>query len=200
MYGYADPQVIEERDEYRAVIIRDEYPLEPDHDGQGYVFRVEHWGYRWQEELVHKDYGNPEPAFSLAEALDRFGTDWQMVERYLRMFHDVVAFDYADFHRSGPTYVLVVTRAQVEEWGLTDVSKAAEGTLGIWEAWATGDTWAYVIERRMVTEHRTLQGEVVTTTETWMEEDRLYGYYGEDDATESALHALDDFEPKVVPA
>lgn len=207
MYDTTETDILETAGDLRVSLERETYAEEPDEEGQGFVFRL---GERRSDrvELVHHDYEEKADGDAMADALrsalDHYssrGIDWDMVERYLRAWHDVVSFDRDELDRSGPTYVFVATRSQARTWGLDPESEdksysdgesqadivrgSAAGTLATWRQWAEGDVWSYTIERRHV--WTDAEGEQL---ETWDVVDSLSGMYGRDYAEGEARAAL----------
>lgn len=176
--------------DYRARLEQDVDRDAPDWDGQGYVFAVDYGARGWRADEVHRD-SSCAPMFDLAGALSHYGAngaDWDMVERYLRVWHGVVSFDRDELTRSGPTHVVVVTRAQADAWGCPAdrFGELAGQTLGAWRQWAEGDVWSYVIERR-----ETWTNGAGDTMHTWEHVDSLSGMYGRDYAESEARDALE---------
>lgn len=197
-------EVIETRGRYRAVLHLDEMPSKPDGDYFGYVFLLSRWG------LEHwgKAYSTPDEDFGIKAAWEHF-RDMELVERYLRMFWDVVGFAYFDTEDSKVINVVTVADLNIWGWDTEDRTKwpakdPAENNLDEWRAYVDGDVYFYTIEERNDW-HRTTETvgnslsdryNVDEDMSTWDEVDSLHGYYGDQYAREAALEALDGYAPK----
>jgi hypothetical protein len=177
-------EIIETVGNHRVSLLADDSPSAPDHDGQGYVIRANlHCG---RALTVHADSSDAEPDFDLNHLARRYGNDYQMVERYLRIFHDVVSFDYTSWDRD--MMFFVVTRQQAEAWGclLEDWHKLAGQAEEVWAYYGAGETYGYVVET-LETWTRNSDG---FEMESWAEVDSCWGLYGWDDAESQARDAL----------
>lgn len=113
----SDESVLKEEDGYRVRLVQDTEAEEPDSDGQGDVMSVE---WRSDGATVTMRHSEEAPTGLMSEitwAYRRLGVDHDLVGRYLRMFHDVVSFDYTDWDDG--TLLCVVTREHAEKWGCT---------------------------------------------------------------------------------
>lgn len=153
----------------------------PEDAGSGYVYAIES---RQCDVLAGED------APELDYAIDRFGTDWDRLERYLRMFHDAVSLDWYD-RRGGGKFLMVVTSKMAREWtgGGGDWTNLAN--LSEWEAWDEGDVYGYVVEQ--LAEWETVSsplGLTCTEMHTWEYVDSCWGFYGHQYASRAAVEAL----------
>ncbi len=187
--------VLETRGKFRAVIHPDMDPQPPDGDYFGYVFYLDRWGCQ----RMGKGYTTPDEDFSLKYLWDRW-QDMGLIERYLRIFCDVVGFDYFDTQEG--KFINIVTRADLSLWGWNteDPSRwpyedPAQHNLKEWRAYYEGDVWFYTIEKRVTW---TTDDEDVDpdTREDWEQLDSCGGYFGSDQITEGALEALGNYAPK----
>jgi hypothetical protein len=171
----------------RAVVTLDTDAERPDYDGGPWIFRVDwtSWGKPDMDVLSEASgYGTlPSPEDGLSSALERWGSDWDRVERYLRIFHDVVVFERLD-RRTGGCLLAVATRELVEAWGCTVEQAVSEGFPSSWCAWEGGDAWGIAVERLRTWES---EGE---TEERWEDVDACYGFYGRAYAETEALSML----------
>ena len=173
-----DPALAWEIDEskmpegFKGYVLRDFDAQEPDHDGQGYVIRVSDSHRRY--DTMHVDSGDAAPSFDIREAFDRFGRDYDLIGRWLRMFHDVVSFDYLS--RRDDIVFGVVTRQQADSWGCEPeyVEGAATDALETYRQWADGEVYGVIVVRQEdgaegslwgiydAFPHHYLEGDVVT--------------------------------------
>lgn len=126
----------------RIGVVPDHGADKPDWDMGPAVYRVEfRSGYRAESM-------SSETVDGYAEAVAHFGRDDEKVERYLRMFRDVVSVDYGDTRDA--RYVALVTRAMAREWGHNDATPEEElrtlASVADWVAWAEGNVYAWVIQ------------------------------------------------------
>lgn len=173
----------------RVILVADTDSGVPDHDGQGYVFGVEYrQGY--VVDLMHEPTGDPwssDVERGLFYALNRWGCDWDRIERYFRAFHDAVAFARYD-RRGGGTLLEIVTRAMTVEWGIPegrDLSHLAD--LRDWIALDEGDVYGHVVQRA-TTWTNDMTGE--TRVEWEDTDDSCFGYFGREWAEDAAHEAL----------
>lgn len=139
----------------------DEYPSKPYHDGGFPIIRLDHRDYWWRADQDTDLTSYRVPARiedGIAHLLKEHGTDFVIVERYLRIFwgatflarynsgsYDYLAFDPADWR---------------EQMGITDTEREgyAQSPFAEFEAWCEGEVY-------VVTEQRRLWQR--TTTRTW---------------------------------
>lgn len=128
-----------------AYAIHDDSPHEPDADGTGDVFNVQRGRF---EQMASDERAYPGSsqvdASTLQRAWDHF-RDWDLVERYLRVFYDVVSFS-VDAAYPGSDYIGVVTAAHWKAWGNTELlepgdSEVAAGCTAEWREWAAGNVY-----------------------------------------------------------
>lgn len=175
----------------RVVIVTDTDAHAPDGDFFGSVYRLEGssvdtMGQRYRATEDHAD--------EIRDAWGHFG-DLELVGRYLKMFHDIVGFDWIDL--GGRTFINVVTPADLETWGYADLETyrrdtgracATYGNLVEWEAWAEGEVYGYMVQRVVTWTPDTDQLE---PRDEWEDtDDACFGFYGYDYAEEMAREAL----------
>lgn len=123
-------------------------------------------------------------------------------------FHEnpIVGFNYLD--RPNGKMVNIVTLEDLKHWGfesleayhaLNSDKDPSDGNLDAWEAWADGDAYYVVIERKVAfhTEITTPEGDAIKPRETyedWHEIDSLHGFYGFESAKEWAKESLASHE------
>lgn len=152
----SDVDVIETSEDgrTRVVLVQDVHAEQPDGDGMGHVYAV-YPGESLPVVVLHEEHGSEAPA--IVEALERWGTDWDTLERYLRMVHGAVSIAWYD-RRGGGRFLNVVTRQMAQDWGNTgDLSQLAN--LTEWEAWDEGDVW--IAQTEQLTTWARMSGEDV---------------------------------------
>jgi hypothetical protein len=203
--------VLTARATHRARILPNEYPDEPDADGQGAIIEASPGHHsRWRTTLRHYDGAFsgradlPEPlaswrreATQLERALSRSlnhethrGLDeWLVAEFYLRSYFAVISFQWIEWDRG--KLVCLVTRDMAARWGLSETVLPASADHGLadWLAYRDGDVWDYVIEERTHWQ-RTDPGHQGDTREDWDEVESGGNYYGREHAEEAAHEAL----------
>lgn len=202
-------EIVETRGQYRAVIeIEEGPPGRPDGDFFGTVIWLDDQTGKHTEVFAHA-FQQERAAEGFAESLShawQHYRDMELVERYMRMFHGVVGFDYLD--RPDSKFVNIVTRADLEIWGWDPDDPSSwpkhddgttyhpqEGNLKETEAWADGDVWGVRVEKNVTwsTDDEDYDDhdswELVPDTDVW-------GYFGEDNARDAVTWALDHFAPR----
>lgn len=132
---------------YIGTIETMKYAEKPDYDGQGAILSL--WFVaRKRVEVEHADYGNGQAVDALADAVgsayDRWGSDWDKIERYLRAFHGVVSFDRTHWDR-GADLLAIVTQDMIDEWGC-EPEGSATSNLYAWQAYRDGEVYGYAVE------------------------------------------------------
>ncbi len=183
----------------RVSVVQDEMSEQPDHDGQPYVLSIDYTGSGWRADVLHSDYGKARKAEAnyLASAISAANehycqddrSDW-LVERYLRMFHDVAAYDYLST-RDG-TLLFVLTNEQVAEFGLVDGDTAdthLRRCMEPWQRYLDGEVYGWQIEKLVTW---VADDASFPTVQRWEHVESCYGYYdGLGDVEEQALEAFD---------
>ena len=138
-----DVQVIE-RDGYVGRISVMEYPDMPDFDGDGHIITIDY--FRGRTEVENVDCQRTGEAEDLASALswayERWGFDWEKIERYLRSFYDVTSFDFDHWDRDRHIVAVATRGLAAEGWGNPD----GEVNLGIYKAYRDGEVYGYTVE------------------------------------------------------
>lgn len=193
-------EVIETRGDYRAVIIRDEYPDAPDWDMQAAVIRFDSARIESKTDATSGFMG----------AAQRFASRYGMsdgiltLERYARIFHgtrDFRVFGYS-YSRDNVVYVAFDSAAMRAEWGCSaDADNTAKGDAETWQAYIDGDVYGIAVEQRAATMTTRVYPDGTQTEtlgEVWETVDGsdVWGYYGEEDARAEALADLAHYAPK----
>lgn len=181
--------VIETRGRFRAVIHDDTDPQPPEDDASGTVVRLDRWG----AEVVGHAYSVPADDHDILSAWQHY-QDMTLVERYLRMWHGVVGFDYFDTRDA--KYVNLVTLADLKVWGWDSVDEyraatghddPSHGNLTEWQAYVDGDVYGFSIEKNV---HWTTDDDDVSDMDTWEDMESVWGFYGREYVQQAALEAL----------
>lgn len=195
-------EIVEEQGKFRAVIVNDECPSEPDWDGQAAVLSLYTQHYSFDVEAKNSAGEGFEHALSHFNEMTLDGLE--VFERYLRIFHGTKGFSVieADYRSTDYTYIAFDTAKLREEWGNSDeyldglaaegkLDTLCKGDLDAWYAWATGDVWGIRVERSTGFVKTYEDGSVEDGRE-WVtvEDTEVWGYYGQDDAEEQARAAL----------
>ncbi|NUV86618.1 hypothetical protein G6W61_10410 [Streptomyces sp. KAI-26] len=172
---------------YRVRLFTDNDAPNPRHDRDTQVHVITIDTHLGQYIPVDRD-GGP-----LAEAWHRVCWNrWTGVDiftRYVSIFHDGIVLESAP--EKGARSLWYMTG---EEMIALDAGLLSEGYIEAemeeYEAWAEGDTWAWVIEERV---DWTRDGDESASMETWEEVDSCSGYYGATWARKEAREALRHF-------
>lgn len=204
-----DLDIIKESDNYRVRLELDEYPEKPYDEGATPILSREFRGYRstWEafneagEEYVHI-------INRIAEELP--GDVEENIERFLRIFCGTysVTWDSSEYNR----YVSFDTAAWREKMGLTDEylerstierDKLSEGSLTEVMAWAEGDVYGIIEERKLNRQSTTVYTDPETGEEerteadsgpVWDVVEAVWGFYGRKYAVEEAEGIFDNHE------
>jgi hypothetical protein len=191
--------IVKENDNFRVRLEIDQSPEKPYDEGAVPILSREH---RWGTFDAVNDQA--EEYVSLINALyDRFDED--VIERFIRIF--LGAYSVMWDSSSNCRYLAFDTTAWREKVGLTeewlnstdnDRSKLAEGSLQEIMAWAEGEVYGYIVEKKFSTVTRYIDPvthfEVnETEDEEWIEveDGSVWGHYGRKWAEESATEAFD---------
>lgn len=196
--------IIEETDTFRLIIEPEVYPEQPDYDGMGMILRMD--GYRFEAVHVEK---TPSLAGEFEQGWRRWG-DMAMIERWLRLFYDVVGFDY--FDTQDAKYVCVVTQEELETWGFSSTKayelrtgrdNPADGVLRIWQAYVEGECYSFVIQEkqrwlRLDGPNGTVDdlGDDRVVRESWETVEAIGGFYGYEDAEQSGREMFATYTEK----
>lgn len=192
MTEYLD--IIEENDDYRVRLEHDDSGEKPYDEGAVPILSREFRGYGSRWEAVNDQ---AEGLTGLLNALEeRF--EEEDIERFIRIFLGAysVKWDSSDNCR----YLAFDTAEWREKVGITDEwlnresdmkmdpSELASGSLEEVIAWANGEVYGYILERK-VTGRKVYDGEDINDAEPfeeWQEVESCWGFYGRDYAEEEA--------------
>lgn len=195
--------IVKENENFRAYIVHDESADKPYDEGATPILSREFGRYGGFSAVNDQASGYVD---MVNEAWNRLNRDDDVLARFLRIFYGSksVLWDSS----SNYAYLAFDTAAWRETVGLTDEYMStvgadvldpetlAEGSLNEVMAWANGEVYGYIVERRMIA-YTTLTDPVTgdqastRTGSTWEEIDSCYGFYGYDYA---AAEAKDVFE------
>ncbi|MER8116301.1 hypothetical protein [Streptomyces sp. NPDC094031] len=172
---------------YRIRLVHDDHAPNPRHDRDTLVHVITIDTHLGQYIPVDRD-GGP-----LAEAWHRLCWNrWKGVDiftRYVKIFHGGTVLESAPARGARSLWYMTG-----EEMVALDAGLLSEGYIEAemeeYEAWAEGDTWAWVIEERV---GWTRDSDPDESMDTWETVDSCSGYYGASWARKVAREALRDF-------
>ena len=198
-----DYDTVKENDNFRARLEYDDAADKPYDEGAVPILSREFNRYRYVFEGVNEQGKAYEDAVS--DAWNRFNHDDDVLARWLRIFHGAssVLWDSS----SNYAYLAFDTAEWRETHGLTDEwmdahemdrGELAKGSLDEVMAWANGEVFGFIVERRVKTSTiRTdaVTGDVLGTVEgeAWEEVDSCWGFYGRESAEDAATEAFDSY-------
>lgn len=188
-----DHEVLEQRGDYRARIVHDVFAGEPYDDGATPIVMTHHGVRGWEAGQVGGTSYEVDEA--ILTAARRFAGDPDLLERYLRIFHDVTSIKWYE-SREGETFLSYVTPDWLEHVGHERDDTTVQADLTEWTAYCEGDTWGVVIEERTTWQRTDVPtfGEPIVRYE-WEEIDSCWGFYGREWAEQSAREQLDIHAP-----
>lgn len=199
---------VKENENFRVMLVNDDSGDKPYDEGAAPVLSREHRDYSGQFTAVNEQGKQYEDA--VTEAYNRLNRDMDRVARYLRIFHG--AYSVMEDSSDNCAYLAFDTAEWRKGHGLTDEhlesvkdkldrDKLAEGSLSEIMAWANGEVYGYVLEKRYTRNRiESLTDPVtglVTRTSTeedvnvWESVEECYGYFGYDVAKEAAEEVFD---------
>ena len=215
----SDPNVIEETEDLRVKLKIDMDADQPYDDGSPPIVRIdarrfETSRYSTGSYVEHIDTSgrNKRADGGVEAAIERWGTpssdDWDKVEIYLRAWHGVTKIDT---YRSDDYWYIAYDSADWREYvgfgAYTEkpMPYAAEDFLGELKAWINGETYGYILERRVhVYQDQRRHSAVEPYFETaeseyddWEEIESCWGFYGYEYAEEEAKMAFDAAKEKL---
>jgi hypothetical protein len=174
---------------YRVQLISDEYPSEPDDDGQSPLLRLEYRGDGWWAGHVMATGRPLDDDTAIEEAATRGGSDFRVLEKYLRAFYGMREMETWP---SGDCWYVTYDTARWRAYiGFPEDAEARHLIdMSGYKAYCLGDVWLYKVERN-VTWHRYDNPD--TTMQTWetAEGCACGGFYGRECAEEAALEAFE---------
>lgn len=206
----SDLDIVKETENYRVRLELEDYAEKPYNEGATPILSREFrsYGYnRW--EAFNKQ------AEGLAETLNEihriFEDEEEIIERFVRIFLGAYSVEFQSSENC--RYVAFDTAEWREEVGLTDEylakvgpdvldpAKLSEGCLTEVIAWANGEVYGYIVEKKFETvktfiDPVTRVEEREVEDEEWIEVEygSCWGFYGYDYAKEAALEALENYE------
>lgn len=207
-----DLDIIEERDEMRVRLERDDSPEQPYDEGACPILQIatDYYGsgeataFNMQAAIFEKPFDVFNRAFGGRRGLEAF-------ERYLRIFHGTKSFSTYNLRITGQYgYIAFDTKAWLEEIGVTEDNPdiepvdRASGSLDEVKAWAEGDVWGYIIEKEVFwtkTYHdengddlASVHLPTIESGQEWVEitDGSCWGFYGRDYAEQAAKEAFNE--------
>lgn len=182
--------VVEQVGKVRTRLVQDEAPAEPYDDGGSPIVEIRPSGHGWRaEQVTSTSYRLP---YNVEEAAARWGgSDPDVFERYLRIYHGVTAVRW--YEERDCSYVSFDPAHWRLAMGLTPEYLAGHPDISLvdmdeWIAYLEGDCWAVVVEEEV-----TWTSEGWDEKTTWETVDSCYGHYGQRYAEEAAREALKDY-------
>lgn len=136
-------EVLETRGNFRVRLVADEYADEPYDDGASPLMRLDYRGGDWRADHVMTGTRPQDCDADIEAAAQRWGTDFDLLEKYLRAYHGVTKIER--WH-SGNYWYVTYDDAAWRAW-----AGAPEGSADMSEyrAWCEGDVWGYVVEKQV---------------------------------------------------
>lgn len=193
---YAEAHHVEETPHgiFRAKVMRDEYPNEPEHDFGYPILRLDTHAYSTSVETT--GYGSVSAfndgvragaEYALSKFICEFGGSdgFDVFDRWLRIFHGGSAISWSSYGYTDYVYVAYDTRAMRESWGCTgEALETSEPDMIEWRSYVEGEVYGIDVERACSFDE---DGE----PDGWESEDHsCWGFYGEEYAKEEALSQL----------
>lgn len=176
-------EVVEERADYRVILVVDQSPEEPD-ASQSPLIRFDRGTARHLHLSAH--FGLED---RIEEAADRWGPPnrdtWHLFETYMRAFHGTTAIET---YYSGTYWYVTYDTA---EW--RKVTGASGPDMSEWESWCKGEVYGYVVQKRVKLYVKSEEfSDFSEYGDSWEDVDSLWGLYGYNYAIKAAREALDD--------
>lgn len=199
MTEYLD--IVKENENYRVRLEYDDSGEKPYDEGAVPILSREFRGYSYRFEGVNEQGKAYEDA--VTDAWNRFNHDDDVLARWLRIFYGAYSVIWDSSENNA--YLAFDTAAWREKVGLSDEwmnyhlldrQTLAEGSLSEVMAWANGEVFGWILERRLVT-HTThkdpVTGETVKELESedWEVMDSCWGFFGDKYAREAAAEEFD---------
>jgi hypothetical protein len=200
-------ETLKENENFRVRLVNDESGDKPYDEGAVPILSREFGDYRGRFEAVNAQAEDLEGV--ITDAYNRLNRDSDVLARYLRIFYG--AYSVMEDSSSNCAYLAFDTAAWRTEHELTDEyldahtevldrKTLAQGSLNEVMAWANGEVYGYVLERRYIRNRaesfkNPVSGEIVRVTvdesPVWESVDECYGYFGYDVAKEAGEEAFD---------
>jgi hypothetical protein len=192
--------IVEENDNYRVRLAYDDSGEKPYDEGGVPILSREFRGMRF--EAVNDQANEYESVIN--ELWDRY--DEETIERFLRIFLGAtsVIFNSSENQR----YLAFDTAEWREKMGLTDeyleahkgehdFDNLAKGTMDEYMAWANGEVYGYIVEKKFTTQTKYIDPVTeelvnVEDDEEWVpvEDGSVWGFFGREWAEQAAREAL----------
>lgn len=187
-------EIVETAGDYRAKIVVDEDAQKPEWDGMVPILQIDSRGYGSYFAEAFNEQAEPYvDAFNrLSDLVAGNGYIYENFERYMRIFHgsvNVDSYNVGTVREYG--YVGFDTAEWREKMGCTAEQMKDEKILYDLEAWASGDVWGVVIEKRV---KWSTDDDDFEDMDTWELVESVWGYYGHKYAEESAREQLDFYK------
>lgn len=170
---------LDERPGYRALLVADENPEQPEDDGAAPIVFLE-YRHGWHAETVDLTFSSDvySKSSEVERAAEFFGSKFDHFARYLKIFHGCSGVDQYDGRSA--TYFAYDPAEVRERWGLTDEYLAEHPdvvpcSMGEYKAYLDGECYGIVVEK--LVRWQEVDGD--RTTETWDEVDSCWGFYGD---------------------
>ena len=185
--------IVKENDTYRVRLEREDYAEKPYDDGATPILSREHRYGRWEAVNSQAE----EFTGLLNELYDRFEED--VIERFIRIFLGAYSVEWDS--SSNCRYLAFDTTAWREHHGLTDEymsgvdaidpTKLAEGSLEEIIAWADGEVYGYILEKKKPWTKVYEDEDEDEAGFDWEVVESCWGFYGEKYAREEAESVFD---------
>lgn len=175
-------EIVEERGDYRVLLVADPFPEEPYNDGQSPVIRFE----GGSADHIRAAGGDEERVERAAEFWGPPNrSSWDKFEKYMRGFFGTT--EIITYYSGSYWYVTYDTAAWRERIG------ASGPDLTEWIAYCEGEVYGYEVEKltHLYVKNKE-SSDYSEHSEAWENVDSSGGFYGYDWAFESARRALDD--------
>lgn len=186
-----DIEVIETKNNFRAIIITDESAEQPYDDGATPILTIANNGYgTGRVEAFNRQAEEFTGVFN--ELWQRF--ELEDLERFARIFLGAKGVSYWHSAGMGGYYFAFDTDKWAEEVGCPEDRRevAARDSLKEVQAWAEGDVWGVAVQE-LVTYTKTYSSGDEETGEEWVTVDdtSVWGFYGAEYAEQQAREELD---------
>jgi len=183
-------EILQTRGRFRVKLVNDEYPHEPYDDGQSPLLQLDYSGHGYRADHVMATGRPLDDDARIEEAAERWGSQLELLEKYLRAYYGVTRIVMDSGITRGVTYITYDPVKWREHVG----APAGSVDMSEWRAYCEGDVWGWVVEK-LVSWHTDDPG--YEDHDEWEHEDSCWGYYGSDGANgkylrDSALEALAD--------
>lgn len=183
--------ILKEQDGLRVRLAADENADEPYDDWQSPLLRLRYNGvHGWQAEHVVVGSRPTGCDTRIEEAAARWGGELHLLGKYLRAYHGTKVV--RQWSSDDYTYITYDTEQWREYIGFpvgSELPGSYEASVNLdeYRAWCEGDVYGYIIEREITWVGRENIPDIMTT---WEEVESCWGFYGWEQAEESAAEAF----------